>query len=149
MKKEIIIETIVFLYVVLFLYAAGSKLVDHQRFIAQIGKSPLLTDFAGLVSWIIPAVEIIISGMLIIPRIRLTGLYAAFGMMVMFTLYIIAILSFSKELPCSCGGVLSMLGWREHLVFNIGFVLLGLTGIILLTKQEEQKQEEQNKVASA
>lgn len=143
-KKDIIIEIIVFLFVVLFLYAAGSKLVDHQRFVAQIGKSPLLTDFAGLVSWVIPGVEIIIAVMLIIPRIRLTGLYAAFGLMVMFTLYIIAILSFSKELPCSCGGVLSMLGWREHLIFNIGFVLLGLTGIVLMTRQEDQ-----NKVVSA
>src|SRR5688500_7137156 len=114
MKKQIAIEIIVFLFVVLFLYAAGSKLVEYQKFIGQIGKSPLLTKYAETLAWMVPTVEIVIAVMLIIPRARMLGLYAAFGLMVMFTLYIIAILSFSAELPCSCGGVLSMLGWKEH-----------------------------------
>jgi uncharacterized membrane protein YphA (DoxX/SURF4 family) len=145
MKKQIAIEIIVFLFVVLFLYAAGSKLVEYQKFIGQIGKSPLLTKYAGTLAWMVPTVEIIIAIMLIIPKIRLAGLYAAFGLMVMFTFYIIAILSFSKELPCSCGGVLSLLGWKEHLIFNIGFVLLGLTGIVLTNKKDQK----QNTVATA
>jgi uncharacterized membrane protein YphA (DoxX/SURF4 family) len=139
MKKQIAIEIIVFLFVVLFLYAAGSKLVEYQKFISQIGISPLLTDYAETIAWMIPTIEIIISLMLIIPRVRIIGLYAAFGLMVMFTFYIIAILSFSNELPCSCGGVLSMLGWKEHLIFNVSFVLLGLTAIILINKQEQSK----------
>jgi hypothetical protein len=28
-------------------------------------------------------------------------------------------------LPCSCGGAISRMGWREHIVFNVVFV--GLT----------------------
>lgn len=139
MKKTIIIEVIVFLFVVLFLYAAGSKLVDYQRFISQIGKSPLLTKYAETIAWSIPAIEIVIAFMLLIPRFRTWGFYAAFGLMVMFTFYIIAILSFSKELPCSCGGILSILGWKEHLIFNVFYVLLGLAGIVLTGKQEQNR----------
>src|SRR5687768_4460112 len=114
MKRAIIIEIICFLFIVLFLYAGGTKLMEYNKFVGQIGKSPLLTNYAEWIAWMIPSIEIVIAAMLIIPKARPVGLYAAFGLMVMFTFYIIAVLSFSKELPCSCGGVLSMLGWKEH-----------------------------------
>lgn len=141
MKRTLAIEIICFLFIVLFLYAAGSKLTECNKFIGQVGKSPLLTNYAEWIAWMIPAIEIAIAIMLIIPKARLAGMCAAFGLMVMFTFYIIAILSFSEKLRCSCGGVLSMLGWKEHLFFNAVYVLLGLTGIILINKQEEKQPE--------
>jgi uncharacterized membrane protein YphA (DoxX/SURF4 family) len=132
--KRIYLEIIVFLFILLFLYAAGSKLTEYNKFIGQMGKSPILTNFAPTLAWAVPTVEILICLMLMIPRWRLMGLYSAFTLMVVFTLYIAGILSFSKELPCACGGVLSSLGWAKHLVFNIVFVILGGTGIILQMK---------------
>ena len=130
-KKKIALEIICFLFILLFTYAAVTKLMDYQKFTVQIGQSPLLTDFAGVLAWAVPGVELLIAGMLAITRLRLIGLYAAFSLMVMFTAYIIAILQFSDSIPCSCGGVLEAMGWTEHLIFNIGFVLLGFTGIVL------------------
>lgn len=135
MKRTVLIEIIIFLFVILFLYAAGTKLTDYDKFIAQIGKSPLLTNHASYIAWMIPAIEIFVAVLLIIPRTKLIGMYASFGLMVTFTLYIAAILSFSKELPCSCGGVLNSLDWEEHLVFNIGFTLLGFAGTMLMKKE--------------
>src|SRR5690606_7657944 len=55
---------------------------------------------------------------------------------VMFTAYIVIILNFTEFIPCSCGGVLEDLGWTEHLIFNIVFILLAAVGILLLQKQE-------------
>ena len=129
--KKVALEIICFLFILLFTYAAVTKLMDYQKFTVQIGQSPLLTDFAGVLAWAVPGVELLIAGMLAITRLRLIGLYAAFSLMVMFTAYIIAILQFSDSIPCSCGGVLEAMGWTEHLIFNIGFVLLGFTGIVL------------------
>ena len=140
MKKKIALEIICFLFILLFTYAAIMKLMDVQKFTVQIGKSPLLTDFAGVVAWGIPLLELLIAGMLAITRFRLVGLYAAFGLMVMFTAYIIAILQFSEHVPCSCGGVLESMGWTEHLIFNIGFVLLGLSGVILHIRTQESSE---------
>ena len=117
------------------MYAATSKLIDYQKFRIQIGQSPLLTAFAGWVVWIIPAIEIAISIMLATPRHRLVGLYASFSLMIMFTGYIIAITKFSEYIPCSCGGILSKMGWNQHLLFNIVFVLLALIGILLYSEQ--------------
>ena len=132
-KSIIIIETVCLLYVVLFVYAAVSKFLDFENFQVQLGQSPLLSAFAGWVSWGVPIVELVIALLLLVPRFRLVGLYAAFAIMVMFTAYIIIILNFSSFVPCSCGGILEKMGWGEHLVFNIVFVLLALTGVLLMT----------------
>lgn len=133
-KKEIAIDIIAALFVLLFLYASVTKLLDYEKFRVQLGQSPLLTAFAGFVAWFIPAVEIVISVLLLFLRTRLVALYASFCLMVMFTCYIIAITQFSEYIPCSCGGVLQNMGWTQHLIFNIGFVLLALVAILLSSK---------------
>jgi uncharacterized membrane protein YphA (DoxX/SURF4 family) len=130
-KKAITLEIITSLLMLLFIYAGLSKLLDFQTFKVELGKSPLLTAFAGGVALFIPTIEIIIAGILAIPRWRWIGLYAAYSLMLMFTAYIIAILKFSDYIPCSCGGILQNMSWNTHLVFNVVFVLLALTGIML------------------
>ncbi len=51
--------------------------------------------------------------------------------MVMFCAYIYIILNYSASVPCSCGGIIEKLGWKEHLVFNLFFVLLAVAGWLL------------------
>lgn len=131
MKPKIALEIISFLLVLLFTYAAANKLIDYQKFTVQIGLSPLLTGFSGFIPWMVITIEFIISFLLLLPRFRLVALFASFGLMTMFTAYIVAILKFSSFVPCSCGGVLEKLGWTEHLIFNSCFVVLSLLGIIL------------------
>lgn len=139
MKKINALDAITFLFMLLFLYAATSKLLEYDLFRAQIGKSPLITKYAGLFSWLVPAVEIVVSVMLFIPRFRLLGLYSSFSLMFVFTGYIAFILMFSPYVPCSCGGILSSMGWTEHLIFNIGFTLLAVVGIILHIRQARRE----------
>ena len=136
--KNNIADIIAYLYVLLFLYTATSKLIEYDKFQLQISKSPIITDYANILVWLVPALEIIISIMLLINRIRIIGLYAAFMLMCLFTAYIIAILNFTNHIPCGCGGVLQNLGWTAHLIFNIVFVLLAIAGILLQTKNLEK-----------
>lgn len=135
MKKSMIIDIISGAFILLFVYAAISKLMDVDKFAAQIGQSPPLANFNDLISWSIPSLEILIAILLATPKWRQLGLYMAFGLMALFTAYIIAILQFSHHVPCSCGGVLERLTWREHLAFNIFFVALGFIGTWLQVKQ--------------
>lgn len=130
--KSIILNIICLLYVLLFVYAAVSKLLDFENFQVQLGQSPLLSAFAGFVAWSVPVVELLIAIMLLVPRFRLTALFASFSLMVMFTAYIFIILNYSSFIPCSCGGILEKLGWKEHLVFNMLFILLAIVGILIL-----------------
>jgi uncharacterized membrane protein YphA (DoxX/SURF4 family) len=136
MKRKIAIEVISFLFILLFVYAAVSKVLDIQKFRVLIGQSPVLTPIAGFVSWFVPAAEIVVSLGLAVPRWRYRGLMGAFSLMVMFTAYIISILQFSEHIPCSCGGVLQILGWKEHLAFNVTFILLAGVAIVLFPEKE-------------
>jgi uncharacterized membrane protein YphA (DoxX/SURF4 family) len=130
--KSIILNSICLLYVLLFVYTAVSKLLDFENFQVQLGQSPLLSAFAEWVSWAVPIVEILIAIALLVPRYRLVGLFSAFALMVMFTVYIIIILNFSSFIPCSCGGIMEKMSWTQHLVFNIVFVILAAAGILIL-----------------
>lgn len=131
MPRKITVDIVVFLYILLLVYAALTKLLDYQKFVIQLGQSPLLTRHAILLAWAVPFIELGISALLIIPRTRLSGLYAAFSLMVMFTTYIILASRFSDYVPCSCGGVLEDMTWTQHLIFNGVFILLGLAAILL------------------
>lgn len=134
--KNVLLELICLLYILLFVYAAVSKFIVFDEFKIQIGQSPVLTAYAGWVAWVVPSIEILISLMLMIPRFMLLALYAAFTLMVMFTAYIVIILNFSDFIPCSCGGVLEKLGWTEHLIFNITFVALAFIGIMIMSTRK-------------
>jgi hypothetical protein len=66
-----------------------------------------------------------------LPVSRLKALYLSVGLMIVFTTYIILILNFSSFIPCSCGGILETLGWTEHLIFNLFFIVTGSYVLVL------------------
>ncbi|QIY82993.1 hypothetical protein HER18_05300 [Chryseobacterium sp. NEB161] len=116
-------------FVLLFIYAAVSKLMDFENFRVQLAQSPMLSAYAGVVSYGVIALELVISMLLLVPKTRKAALYASFGLMVAFTVYIYLILKYSDFVPCSCGGILEKMGWKEHLVFNIIMVGLACTAL--------------------
>lgn len=136
--KKYIVDIIAALLILLFMYAAVSKLLDYDTFKLQLGKSPYLTAYAASIAWLVPVTELIICIMLIVPPIRIAGFLASFFMMLLFTGYIYLMLYHSSYLPCSCGGILSRMSWEDHFYFNIVFTLLSLTGS-LLVKQPNQR----------
>lgn len=137
MLRKLTLETISLLFILLFVYTAVSKFLDYENFRVVIGQSPLITRFAPILAIAVPIVEIIIALLLAIPRYRRAGLYASFAMMLLFTTYIIVLVTLSERVPCSCGGVISRMTWKEHLYFNICFVLLALLGMWLHTKDKQ------------
>src|SRR5690606_20417083 len=112
-----IVEIISYLFVLLFVYAAVSKLLDFENFQVQLGQSPLLSAYAGIIAPSIIIIELIVSLLLSIKSTRLIGLYCSLFLMVGFTAYIFLILNYSDFIPCSCGGVIEELNWSQHLVF--------------------------------
>jgi len=138
MKKNTIVELISALLLILFTYTALSKLLDFEKFKYQIGQSPFITNISWLVIWSIPSAEIIISIFLIFKRTRLAGLYLSFFLLLLFKGYIFIMLRYSSYLPCSCGGVLSIMSWKQHLIFNLAFTGLSLAGIIVQNSIKEK-----------
>jgi uncharacterized membrane protein YphA (DoxX/SURF4 family) len=139
--QSILLDCICYLYVVLFVYAAVSKLLDFENFQVQLGQSPLLSAFAGYIAWIVPVIELLISIFIVIPRFRIMALYAAFSLMVLFTSYIFIVLHYSSFVPCSCGGILEKLGWTEHLVFNILFIAIAVIALFISSGSNTEKRK--------
>ncbi|WP_207513138.1 MauE/DoxX family redox-associated membrane protein [Longitalea luteola] len=131
LSKSTIVETIAILFIILFLYTGISKLMEYSVFKEQIAESPILKPVSSFIAWALPITEFIVSLMLMIPRWRLKGLYASLFLMIAFTIYIGAVMTFFKELPCSCGGIISLLSWNGHLLFNSIFILLAFIGVRL------------------
>jgi disulfide bond formation protein DsbB len=132
-SKEIAVEIISLLLILLFIYSALSKGLEFQNFQAQLGQSPLLSAFTGFISYSLLAVEFTITLLLAIPKTRFLGLLASFTLMILFTAYIIVILNYSSFVPCSCGGILEQMSWKEHLAFNVGCTFMIAVAVLILT----------------
>ncbi|MFZ2285058.1 MAG: MauE/DoxX family redox-associated membrane protein [Lutibacter sp.] len=131
------ISTICYMYVVMFMYAATSKLLDFENFRLQLGRFPFISTYAIWIAWGVPFLEIVIAGLFLFSKFILTALYASFSLMSIFTAYIILVLKFSDSVPCSCGGVISVLDWKEHLIFNYAFIAIAIIGILLIEKNKK------------
>ena len=111
-------QAFIYFFIILFVYAAVSKLTDFENFQVQVAQSPLLSAFATPIAYGVVLGELIIALMLCFTKSRLLGLYLFLVFMTAFTVYIFLILNYSPFVPCSCGGVLEKMGWWEHLWFN-------------------------------
>jgi|SRR5690606_21570002 len=132
MTRKLLPDIAVFLFIVLFVYAALTKLLDYDKFAIQLGQSPMLTHHASIIAWAVPVSEFAAVCLLLLPATRSLGLYISLSLMIMFTTYITIITTYDDYVPCSCGGILESMGWYEHLVFNIAFALLAVAGILVV-----------------
>lgn len=119
----------------MFVYASVSKILDFENFQVQLAQSPLLSAYAGSISYAVIISELLISSLLGIPKFRIYGLYSSFAMMFAFTFYIYIILNYSSFIPCSCGGILESLSWNEHLIFNV--VCIVFAGVAVFFSKSE------------
>lgn len=129
-----IITAISFALAVLFIYTAVSKLIHPEVFELRLTRMPYISGYASLLAWAVPLMELSVAAILLFPRHRILGLYFSFTLIGLFTTYIVMVLQFSDSIPCSCGGALSVLGWKEHIIFNIALLCVVFLGIFLLKK---------------
>ena len=128
------VEATAAIFILLFVYTAISKLSDLHLFFLILSRSPLLAPFARPAAVGIPVSELLLAALLFFPATRLYGLLASGCLMVVFTGYIVCMLLYSPELPCSCGGVIGELGWKGHLVLNSVLAVLAFRGWALYEK---------------
>lgn len=137
MKRKIVIEILSSLLILLFVYTSVSKWLAFKTFVGQMNNQPFPNWLTPGLVWTLPAVEVIISGLLMFDRTQLIGFRAALILMILFTIYtLLVLLKVFGRVPCSCGGVIENLSWEQHLVFNLFFVGVAIAGIILKRKEK-------------
>lgn len=143
MKKNTFQDIICSLFIALFVYAALNKLFERPLFAAQMRKAHLLESVSESMSYIVPIVELLLAALLVTTKYKLKALIASTGLMLLFTVYIITILSINKETPCGCGGIIQKLNWQQHIIMNSLFILLGVAGVWLERKTSNESLKEQ------
>jgi uncharacterized membrane protein YphA (DoxX/SURF4 family) len=135
--KSLLIEFARYSFLFLFLYTGYSKLADHANFLAVLSVSPLLNPtLATFFSWVLPLSEIMIGLLLLVPAHTRLSLYLSFVLMLIFTLYLIYMVSTGERLPCHCGGVISQMSWKQHIFFNLFFCLIAGAAIVALNRNK-------------
>ena len=128
--KDILKTITVILVIILFMYTGVSKLIEYNKFVFQMQRVPLplIQNLAPTLGLAVPIIEIALVTMLYFDKSRFMGLIGSLTLMVSFETYIIWMksleLQFGVRLPCTCGGIISNMGWTEHLIFNAIFIIL-------------------------
>lgn len=128
--KRHLIDIAVFLLILLFVYTALSKLIDFHNFQGEMYNQTFPHVLATIFIWTLPEIELIAAGLLFFEHTRLAGLYLSSILLLLFTGYIgLVLVNYFGRVPCSCGGVIKILGWKLHFIFNLFFLLLAFLGI--------------------
>lgn len=118
------------LLIVVFSYTAVDKLLHISSFIRNLVSQPINRSIAFGLAYTIPILELLIVVMLLWNRTRKQGLYISLLLLAIFTTYIsLILLNLFPKIPCSCGGVISSMGWHTHLVFNLGLIAINMISI--------------------
>ena len=120
------------LLILLFTYAAMSKLIDLDQFHAQLYRQPFSHLLADILLYTLPVTELVIVTLLSFLRTRQLGLWLSLALLIVFTIYIsLGLLHYWKDIPCSCGGILNHMSWTAHYIFNWIFILINVSAILL------------------
>jgi hypothetical protein len=138
MKKDYIVEILIAFILLLFAYSSVAKFLDHNRFVIQMSRAPLplIKSIAPLLGWLIPIIEMLVSLGLIINKTRVTALGAAILLLLAFEFYIAGMLLSGLHLPCTCGGIIENLNWKQHLLFNGAVMIIGIMAYRYLIKKK-------------
>ncbi|WP_374950178.1 MauE/DoxX family redox-associated membrane protein [Mucilaginibacter sp.] len=129
-------DGIAFFLILLFIYTAVSKLSDFDQFQRQMKLQTIPVWMQQILILFLPGVEIITGLLLAFTHTRLIGLYLSAILMTLFTGYVaLVLINYFEQTPCSCGGVIKILGWKAHFVFNIFFLLLSILGIYIFNRE--------------
>lgn len=150
--KNILTHFCITILLLLFVYTSASKFLNYDKFVFQmhLAPVPLMKILAPLFGWLIPSVEMIIAiGFAVgffIPSIKIKALYASVILLSAFEFYIVIMLLSGSQLPCTCGGIVSQMGWKQHLFFNAFFILTAFLSIRFLQKNKILQSTKHNKV---
>ncbi|MEJ7780836.1 MAG: MauE/DoxX family redox-associated membrane protein [Daejeonella sp.] len=126
------LATINSLLILLWTYAAISKLSDYQTSRGEMLNQALPPWLEEILVWGVPLIELFTGALLLFDKSRLYGTFLSLFLLISFTIYIgLVKFNYFDYVPCSCGGVIGSLSWEQHFVFNLIFIVLAATGVIL------------------
>ncbi|RAJ10720.1 hypothetical protein LX64_00326 [Chitinophaga skermanii] len=134
--KEIIIELIAAIFIVLWFYTGITKIMDFDETKVQMSRSPFIHDFSTFLAYTVPPFEVLVGILFIFKKTKHLAFLISFILMFAFTGYIYLMLTYAYDLPCSCGGIINKLNWEQHLYLNAVLTVLATLGYFLTAKRK-------------
>lgn len=132
------VEAAALILAFVFAYTAIAKVYDWQATKLAMYNQVIPDWSKDLLLYGIPLVEILVALMLLIPKWRAKGFLASLILMLAFSAYVAWVwFGLAGRVPCSCGGIISSLGWGQHLVLNLGLTGLSAWGMRMEVKKSE------------
>jgi hypothetical protein len=129
-------------FILLWVYTAGSKLTSFENYRLEMQHQVFSPIVSELLIYIIPITELLTAGLLLFQKTNKSGMILSALLMTAFTIYIILIISgYFPKVPCTCGGVISAMGWKAHLVFNLIFLSAAILALYNTPKREVSDKE--------
>jgi len=128
-QKLIVFDVICYVFVLLFVYTAASKLITMDTFQTVLTKYPIVGHYSTLIAYLVPITELLTASLLIIPVTKKYGIMASLILVSLFLGYILYMFLSGSSLPCSCGGIIAKLSWQQHIWFNSIFLLLAIIAL--------------------
>lgn len=133
MIREWFVLVVRIMLVLLFAYTGGSKLLAIAPLENAIRSLPLIGPGAWVLARLLVATELVMALLLLFERTVRAALWLSLALVALFIIYLCYMLFFVPHLPCSCGGVIGQLGWKQHLMLN-----LGLTAAIIAALRQKR-----------
>ncbi|UCS95045.1 hypothetical protein KZP23_08555 [Echinicola marina] len=121
----------VILFILLWAYTGMEKLVGYNGFLQAMQNQTIPLAWARKLAYIILIVELVLTLMLMVRNTRKLGLLLSTLLITVFTTYIgLVWIGAFPRVPCSCAGFIESMSWEGHFLFNVGFIVLGVFGVM-------------------
>jgi len=129
--KNLLFEICRGLLILLFAYTATSKFLDYNLFVFQMMRAPvpIIKSIAPVLGWLMPTIEASLVLALLWPKTKIRAMIVSIFLLVVFEIYILAMVLSGLSLPCTCGGIISSMSWMQHLIFNGVLILIGIVAL--------------------
>lgn len=131
--RNIAVESICLLYLLLFSYTAINKLILE----VPISNS---TVWSSLIKWpvlLVSLLEFCLALLFVTEKKWFYGLLGSLSLTILLLFHTYIIIQCESIIPCSCGFILDKINWKQHLIFNIFFTSLGLLSLLIPSKTKQ------------
>jgi len=137
-------EAGIWLLIILWSYAVFAKLADFPLYQKQMRQQVFSPAVSAYLVYLILFLESLAMLSLMFMATRRTGLILSLLLLIGFTIYIILIMGgYFPKVPCSCGGLISKMSWKNHLYFNLIFMVMNLVCLYYSPQKERRFQAQQ------
>lgn len=129
-------DTLRYAFIVLWGYAATSKLLHWEQSRQAMLLQPLPEWLTQILFWLLPLVQLLLAGLLLHKRTVRYGLRYSTLLLATFTLYLLlAVSRFFGSVPCACAGIWPGNSYWLHIALNSIFIIPGTLYWVLAPKR--------------